>query len=375
MAKKRVLVLGAGFGGMELSTILSEHFGEKIEIVLIDKSDHFYFGYSKLDVMFGRAEPEGVKLPYRNFTKPGVRLVQETVLAIDPANRAVVTDGGRHDGDYLIVALGADYDFAATPGLAEAGEFYSMAGAIRLRDRLAQFKGGGAVIGVCGAPFKCPPAPSECALMLHDTLLQRGLREASEITLVIPFGVPIPPSPETSKALIGEFAERAIRFVPQRRVAALKPGGAVLDNGSELACDIFFGIPKHRAPDVVEKSGLTDQGWVTVEPRSLKTKFANVFAIGDIANTGTPKAGLFAEGAAQAVARTLIAEIEGGDGGLYAGRGTCYLEFGGGRIGRVDVDFFSGPSPTGVYHAPSVELRAGKEEFGRSRRDRWFAMP
>ncbi len=150
---------------------------------------------------------------------------------------------------------------------------------------------------------------------------------------------------------------------------------AVLDDGKELAYDLYLGVPKHRPPAVVEACGLSENGWVPVNPRTLETKFPNVFAIGDIANTGTPKAGVFAEGAAKAVALSLVAKIRGqGDGSLYGGAGSCYIEFGGGRIGRVDVDFFSGPKPTGKYYEPAVALRADKERFGASRRARWFGL-
>ena len=117
--KSRVLVLGAGFGGMELSTLLSEALGEKADVTVIEKSDSFVFGYSKIDVMFGLATTEAVRLPYRNFVKPGVRFVQETITAIDPVARRVTTTGGTYEGDFLVVALGAEYDLAATPGLAE----------------------------------------------------------------------------------------------------------------------------------------------------------------------------------------------------------------------------------------------------------------
>jgi sulfide:quinone oxidoreductase len=373
----RITVLGAGFGGLELSTLLSESLGNKVQVTLIDKSDAFVFGFSKLDVLFGRSTLDAVRLPYRRFVKPGVRVLRETVTAIDPTTRRVTTDAGTHDCDYLVVALGADYDFAATPGLENANEYYSTAGANLLRKALPDFSKGRALVGVCGAPYKCPPAPSECALMLHDLLTTRGVRSQCEIAMVLPLPSPVPPSPDTSKALIAAFAERDIKFIPSRRVASVDVGRrvAALDDGSELPYDLFLGVPKHRAPAVVEAGGMVEAGWVPVNPRTLETKFPNVYAIGDIANTGTPKAGVFAEGAAKAVATSLIARIRGeGEGSLYAGAGTCYIEFGAGRIGRVDVDFFSGPKPTGTYHEPSVALREDKERFGSSRRKRWFGM-
>jgi sulfide:quinone oxidoreductase len=162
--KTRVLVLGAGFGGLELATMLSDALGDDANVTLIDKNDAFVFGYSKLDVMFGRTTLDAVCLEYRDFVKPGVRFVQQRITAIDPQARQVTTDGGIYEADVLVVALGADYDLDATPGLNEgANEFYSVAGAARLRELLPSFSQGRAIVGVCGAPFKCPPAPSEAA--------------------------------------------------------------------------------------------------------------------------------------------------------------------------------------------------------------------
>lgn len=373
----RVLVLGAGFGGLELSTMLSEAFGDGADVTLIDKNDAFVFGYAKLDVLFGRTPPEAVRLPYRDIAKPGVRFVRETVTAIDPQARRVTTDGGEYEADVLVIALGADYDMDATPGLAEAGnEFYSVAGAERLAQVLPTFTSGHAVIGVCDAPFKCPPAPSECALLLHEDLVTRGVRNACEISVVIPFGIPVPPSPETSAALLEAFAERDITYVAGRRVRSLDGARrvAVLDDGSELPYDLFLGVPRHRAPDVVIASGMTEDGYVPVDPRTLETRFPGVYAVGDVATVGVPKAGVFAEGAARVVAEAIIAGARGGEPPAgYAGQGSCYIEFGGGRVGRVDVDFLGGPTPTGTFQAPSDALVADKEHFGSSRRARWFS--
>ena len=373
---QRVVILGAGFGGLELASTLSESVGGDIDVTLIDKNDAFVFGFSKLDLMFGRATRDAVRLPYRDIAKPGVRFLQETITAIDPEARRVTTNAGVHEADILVVALGADYDLGATPGLAEAGnEFYSVAGAERLAEVLPTFSRGRAIIGVCGAPFKCPPAPSEAALLLHDYLSARGVRDACEISIVIPFGTPVPPSPDTSEALIAAFAERDIEFVPSRRVASLDAGRsvAVLDDGSELSFDLFLGVPKHCAPDVVIASGMTEDGYVPVSSQTLETRFPGVYAVGDVATVGVPKAGVFAEGAARIVAASVIATLRGGEQpGAYGGVGSCYIEFGAGRVGRVDVDFFSGPKPTGAFREPSTALVAEKHEFGSSRSARWF---
>jgi sulfide:quinone oxidoreductase len=372
----RVLILGAGFGGLELATTLSERLGEEVEATVLDRSDAFVFGYSKLDLLFGRSGGDAVRLPYAELEKPGVRLLREEVLEIDAAGRRVRTDAGEHEADFLVIALGADYDLDATPGLAEHGaEFYSVAGAEALAERVASFESGRALVGVCGAPFKCPPAPSEAALLLHDTLSERGVREDCEITFVLPLGTPVPPSPETSEALLAAFEERGIEFVPGRRLAEVEPGLARLDDGAELGFDLLLGVPVHRAPDVVLASGLAEDGYVKVDSRTLETGAPGVFAVGDVATVGVPKAGVFAEGAAKVVAEEIVARVQGApDPDGYQGQGSCYIEFGAGQVGRVDVDFLSGPKPRGTFNAPSAELVADKRDFGSSRRARWFDL-
>ena len=376
--KKRVLVLGAGFGGLELSTTLSEAFGDGIEVTLIDKSDSFYFGFSKLDVMFGLANPDAVRLPYKKFVKPGVRLLQETISSIDPIEKRVTTDRGTHQADFLVVALGADYDWDATPGMAHATEFYTLEGATRLGEILKTFTKGRVLIAVGGAPFKCPPAPSEAALMMHDHLTTRGIRAACEITLVFPLEAPTPPSPETSRALLAAFAERNIAFIPDREMRLVDTQRRVVtvDDGREFPYDLFLGVPAIRAPKLLEDCGMTEDKYVPVKPKTLETRFPDVYAVGDCARQGTPKAGIFAEGAARAVATALVARLRNEEVPItHKGTGSCYIEFGGGRIGRVDIDFFSNPDgPTGIYHEPSVMLRADKEHFGSSRRARWFGL-
>jgi sulfide:quinone oxidoreductase len=374
--KLKVLVLGAGFGGLELSTILSERLGDQLDLTLIDQNDSFYFGFSKLDVMFGRKSPESVRIPYSHITKPGVVFCQERIISINPESRSVRTEKGNYEAEILVVALGADYDIAATPGLAESGnEFYSFGGAQRLSEIIPRFSKGHAIVGVTSAPFKCPPAPSEAALLLHDYLIQRGIRNNCSISLVIPFGLPIPPSPDTSKALLAAFAERGIHYIPNRKVKALDPARqvAILDDETELPFDLFLGIPKHVVPEVILKSGLAENGWIAVDRENMKTKFPNVYAVGDVTSVGTPKAGVFAEGTARTAAESIIAEWQDTRvPSAYSGAGSCYVEFGQEMVGRVDVDFFSGPKPTGTFFPPTEELVKDKQQFGSTRKARWF---
>lgn len=374
-----VLVLGAGFGGLELSSRLSQILGDQVEVTLIDRADAFVFGFSKLDVMFGRRAPDEVRLRYSELATRHVTFRQETITSIDPGNRRVATDGGTYEADILVVALGAEYDLAATSGLAEDGhEFYSLAGAEAVRQLLPGFRSGTAVIGVCGTPFKCPPAPSETALLLDEYLRGRGLRDAVKIQVVMPFGRPVPPSPETSDAILARFAERGIEYIPDRMVVALNPATheAILSDASFLPYDLFLGIPVHRVPGVVSASGMTQDGWIPVEPGTAATRFPGVYAVGDVTSVGTPKAGVFAERAARVVADQLIARIRGEvEPAGYDGTGACWIEFGNREVARVEVDFFSTPGePTGTFTEPSLRTAAEKAAFGSERHLRWFAL-
>jgi sulfide:quinone oxidoreductase len=372
----RILVLGAGFGGLEVTSRLADRFGDAIDITLIDSADGFVFGFSKLDVMFGRV-PEGhVVHRYRDLVeRPGVRFVQARIEAIDAAAKRVDTEAGTFETDVLVIALGAELDAAATPGLPEGGhEFYTVPGAFAARDVLADFDGGRVVVAVTSTPFKCPPAPSETALLMHDFLLSRGLRDTSSITLVMPLPKPIPPSPAASEALLAAFAERDITFLPERLVRGLEPDRRVVLLGDEeLPYDLFLGVPKHCAPDVVVAAGLTVDGWIPVDPRTLETSFDDVYAVGDVTSVGTPKAGVFAEGQAAIVADRIAARVDGTSADAeYDGRGICYLEFGDETVARVEVIFRPGQPPSGAFDAPSVGWAADKTEFGRSRMARWF---
>ena len=372
----RVLILGAGFGGLELATALDDALGADVEVTVVDKADGFVFGFSKLDVMFGRTTADHVVHRYADAAPSRVRFLQSTVRSIDPVARRVETDAGPLDGDVLVVALGADLHPDATPGLVEAGhEFYTVAGAFALREVLDAFPGGDVVVAVTSTPFKCPPAPSETALLVHDHLRDRGLLDRSTVSLVMPLGSPIPPSPQASAALLAEFAERGIVWRPESLVRSLDPERkvAALADGSEIPFDLLLAVPVHRAPQVVVDSGLTEDGWIPVDPLTLRTRFEDVYAVGDVTSVGTPKAGVFAEGQAAVVAAQLVARARGATTAVtYDGRGICYLEFGDGEVGKVDVTFRSGQAPTGDLAGPSRQLAGDKATFGADRVGRWF---
>ena len=376
--KQHVLILGAGFGGLELATRLSETASDAVRVTLLDRNASWYFGYSKLDVMLGRKSADEVLLHYADIVKDGVEFRQETVIGIDPRARRVATDKGTHDADFLVVAMGADYDFDATPGLREGGhEYYTLAGAERLRDTLEDFGGGRVLVTVLGQPFKCPPAPFEGAFMIHEHFKQRGMDDRVEISSIFPMQKPVPVTGEVAQMFRDGLAARGINELAQHVVTSIDPSArtARLANGETLPYELFVGIPKHRAPDPLPASGLAVNGWVPVDQTNLRTQFDGVYALGD-ACTGprtVPKAGIFAESAALVVADDIVAAVTGADPPEpFGGSGICYAEFGGGYVGKVQVNFLHGDAPAAERHEPALAFAAEKEQFGAVRRARWF---
>jgi sulfide:quinone oxidoreductase len=374
--KKHVVILGAGFGGLELATRLSDSLAEDVRVTLIDQNDSFSFGFSKLDVLLGRKSAADVMLHYRDISKEAVEFRQERVVSIDPVLRRVTTDSGRYDADVLAVALGADYDFEATPGFADGGfEYYSVAGAERLRDVLPSFDSGTILIGILGHPFKCPPAPFEGALLLHDHLVERGIRADAEIRVIGPMAAPVPITKELSQSILDALQERGIQYVPRQRVVELDPSNkrARLESGGTVSYDLFVGIPVHRVPAAVESSGLAVDGWVPVDHANLATRFPDVYALGDVSRLPMAKAGAFAETAAAVVADDIAARLRGEElQQHYEGAGSCYIEFGGGMVGKVEANFLGGPVPTAQLVGPSQDLAREKDVFASTRHARWF---
>ncbi len=371
-----IVVLGAGFGGLELVTMLSDAVADQVEITLIDKSDSFIFGFSKLDVLFGRRTLDEVRARYADLLKPSVQFRKETVRSIDASSRTVVTDATTYRPDVLVVALGADYDIEATPGLSEGGfEFYTPEGAERAGRALAGFTGGKVVISVLGPFFKCPGAPNETALLTHDFLEKSGVRGQSTIHLTSPLPMPIPISRPTSDVIISLLEEAGVEYWPGSLVTGLDPEERVAHfaDGRSLGYDLFLGIPVHRAPEVVAASDLCVDGWIPVDPATFETSFPGIFAVGDVTSAPVPRAGAMAEGEARTVAEVLIARLQGSAAPApFDGGAACYVETGRGTAARIDVNFLAYESPRAEIVGPTAGILTDKAAFGTTRLSRWF---
>ena len=378
---KNILILGAGFGGLEASTSLREKLDDSFNITLIDKSEFFIIGFTKFDVMFGRRSAEEVKSYYKNIASDGINFVKDTIELIDPENKIVKTKHSEFSYDFLIIALGADLSPEAIPGFVEGGhEFYSLQGAEKLYPVINNFKSGTILISIFNKPYKCPPAPYEGALLLHDYFVDKGIRGNVQINVLIPGPTPLPLAANVSSQIEKLLEENNIKLYKKHKVVGLDPDKkiAFVENNDSVKYDLFLGIPVHVPPTVVRESAVSNNGWISVNKDNLETKFDNVYAVGDVTNIpvgehAVPKAGAFAETAAQVVVNDILAKINSKTNqSRFDGTGTCYIEVGGGNVAELNANILGGKEPIVELKAPEQIFRKNKELFEKDRIKKWF---
>ncbi len=383
MAGKTVVVLGGGVGGLVSANRLRKLLSREHRVVLIDRNVWHSFAPAYPAVMLGQKVAGQVSRDLRRLERKGIEFKAAEITSIDLSGKTVRVDGEELAYDYLIVSMGTQYSVGDISGLGSAYTFYTLEGAEALREELANFTAGRIAIVVAGMPYKCPAAPYEGALLLDHYFRRRRLRDDVEIRLFTPESGPLPVAGKAVGEAVTELmAGREVRFSPNARLQAVDPQEKklVFQDGADASYDLLIAVPLHEVPTVVREAGLAeDGGWVKVDRETMATPFEQVYAIGDV--TGIPlvnglmlpKAGVFAHGEAEVVARNIAAEIGGGESRwAFGGEGSCFLETGYGKAGYVSGNFYAEPDPNVRMRQPSFLWRWVKEGFIRTWLWRWF---
>jgi sulfide:quinone oxidoreductase len=379
----RVLILGGGFGGLAAATDLRALLGEGDEIVLLARDDRFAMGWTKLWDLTGIRPLEEGQRSLHALSDRGVRYVQADITAIDPEARAAATSEGDVEADALVVALGAaDHPEQVAQLDGEvAHNLYSFAALPAAKRALAALGGGTLLVAVMGQPFKCPPAPFEGVLALDEHLRLRGDRDRVELEIATPAPSTLPVAgPEASRVIADALAERDIALRTERTATRIDTAGRTVtfDTGETTGFALLYAVPGNVPPRVVADSPLAGQGgWIHPDPRSLRTAFERVYAVGDCTTVPTataalPKAGVFAAAEGRVVAHNVAADLGRGEPAQFDGRGHCYLEFPGRKVARVEGDFFAEPKPDVALEPPTSEAYEGKLAFEREHLAAWF---
>ena len=375
MAGKTVVILGGGAGGVVAANRLRRLLGREHRVVLVDRTVVHSFAPSFTWLMLGQRDAARISRDLRSLSRKGIEFVPQEVTRLDPANRRVVLEDREIAYDYLIVALGAHYSIEGIPGLGCASTFYSLEGADGLREELPKFRAGRIAIAVSGVPYKCPAAPYEGALLLDHYFRRRGLRSDIEIRVFTPEPAPLPVAgPAVGEEVVDLLRSREVAFSPGSQLVAVDPDGKrlVFKDGSDAPFDLLIATPLHVVPSVLREAGLCGDGWVSVERETLATPFEGVYAVGDVTaiplanGMMLPKAGVFAHGEAEVVARNIAAEISGGQGHwAFGGQGACFLETGYGKAAYATGHFFAEPEPRVELRSPGRVWHWAKLGFER----------
>lgn len=378
-ASARVLILGGGFGGVStahfLRMLAPEH-----EVVLVDRGDQFMMGFRKNGELTGREPMEGGRRPLVRLEERGVRVLQGTVSRIDPAGPAADVDGETLEADALVVALGAEAIPGAVPGLADHGlNAYDPRDVPPAAEKLASLDEGRVVVGIFGAPYTCPPAPYELALLASEAARARGAHLELGVFTPQPMSLPVLGT-AGCEVVEGRLKLKGIGFTAKAKAERVEADRVVLSEGGEIPFDLLLAVPPHRCPAVLVEAGLAEPGgWVKVDPRTLETTARGVWAVGDCTAiplaTGQPlpKAGVLAEAEGRVVAERIAAGLNGiRPEAEFGGEGACYLEIGGGEAMMVRGRFLAEPAPEVELIGPSAELLEEKAAYERDRLETWF---
>jgi sulfide:quinone oxidoreductase len=313
--RKRIVILGGGCGGVVAASHLGRKLGAYHDVILIDRRSDHIFMPAFLFIMLGERQPQDISRSLSHLQKRDVKVLRSEILGIDLWRQEVALENEKIDYDYLIVALGLQTRPDLLPGCAEASIHpWEMESAVRLRETLANFHGGRIVVGVPLGPYRCPPAPYEVQWMLDGYFRQRGVRDRVEIEY---FTRDPEPAGEAHDPVVWMDAESKRRNIKQHYefvVRSIDPEKKEVKGlyNYRLNYDLLVMVPPHRPAQVLLDSGLADtENGIRVDYDTLRTKWDNVYAIGDCADMPASKAGGVAHQEADVLAHNLAVEITG----------------------------------------------------------------
>lgn len=402
---KRIVILGAGFGGLASANFLRKNLSNEHQIIVIDKKDYFLMGFVNLWILNGNRKLGESKISLSNLKNKKISFLQHEVIRINPDKKTITTaslsssttttstttkQNHELEYDYLIIALGVEYSTNQINGFMENRGFnlYDAEEIPKLRKKILSLKEGKIAICITSLPYKCPPAPFEASLIVNDILIKNKTREHVDIGVYTPSPIALPVAgPKVSQDIVNLLNKNNIHFNPHYSLQSLSDTELNFkdDKGSSkeiVNYNILIAVPSHTLPSVIKNSQFIDennQKWIEVDKFTLKTRYENVYAIGDITEikvnqkVSLPKAGIFAEGQANVVCQQIIDDIKKQSSNpKFNGKGFCFMEIGDNKAGYIDTDFYNEKGPITRLDPPNVESYKKKVDFEKNRINEWL---
>ncbi|MFL6462564.1 MAG: NAD(P)/FAD-dependent oxidoreductase [Nitrososphaeraceae archaeon] len=391
---KQVLILGGGFGGLTSANLIRKNLSqEECQITVIDKNQYFMMGLVNLWILSGSRRLNDSQVALNKLEDKGIKFLNDEITSIDLNENSITTKANhnRLKYDYLIIALGAELAPERIMGFKDHGEscfnIYDSKQVPCLREKLFSVKSGRIAVCITDVPYKCPPAPFEVSLLINDILVKNKTRDFIDLNMYVPTPIALPAAgAKVSQDVLKLLNNNHIKFYPMHKLTKVLDEKTIeFENGNKTSYDLLILVPPHQVPQVIKNSDLLedgDQRWINVDRFTLRTKYKNIFAIGDVTEirldkaTTIPKAGIFAEGEAKAVSQQIIYEIKNSNGDKestkFDGKGFCFMEVGDKKAGYIDVDLYNKAGPTTRLEPPSYEFYQKKLDFERNRLNDWL---
>ena len=369
---KKILVLGGGFGGVQAAINARNKLDSSQSVSIIDRSRMSYLCGMNPMLIIGKRQISKTGRSLGRLANRGINFIESEINSIDLTKKSVSTSQGDFLFDYLVIALGAEYDIHAVPGSQNAYSFWDFQSARKLRRRLSRFKKGKIILAAAKPPYKCPPAPFETAMLINSWAREKNIRPNVDIHVYIPEPKPLGVAgPEASQQITSDLERRGITLHTSAGVTKISDNGkkGFFQDDSSSYADIIAVIPVHKLPMVVQLSGIShNKPWVPVNKKTLETTVENVFAIGDVnviptGDFAIPKAGVFASDQGTTVGKIIAARINNSQIPTYNGYGKCFLAYSMGTAAMVGGSFLEDSGPKTSLSSPSVSSMRIKETF------------
>ena len=236
-------------------------------------------------------------------------------------------------------------------------DFYTLEGAVALRDKLRTWEGGKMVINIAEMPIKCPVAPLELAFLADAYFEHRGMRDKVELVFATPMSGAFT-KPKATEKLDYLLKEKNIQIVPDFNIMSVDGENKTIKDyaGEEISYDILVSVPTNKGSDLMERSGMGDElNYVPTDRATLQTKVKeNIFAIGDATNIPASKAGSVAHFEGEILLENILRYIKGEAlKEEFDGHANCFIETGHGKALLIDFNYTHEPV-TGTFPFPGV---------------------
>ena len=370
---KRILILGAGTAGTMMANHLKGQVDSKEwEITIVDEREEHYYQPGFLFLPFDIYEPDDIIKPIHDFIPKQVNLIRKNIDRIFPTENYVrLTDGERLDFDIMIVATGAKIAPEEVEGMGGAEwqhsifDFYTFEGALALRNKLREWRGGKLVVHITEMPIKCPVAPLEFAFLADSYFKHKHMRDKVEITFVTPLSGAFT-KPKATQTLDHLLHEKGIHLVSDFAIEKVDNDlKKIVDyGGQEVSFDLLVTVPTNKGDELMARSGMGDDlNYLPTNKATLQSKeYKNIFAIGDATNIPASKAGSVAHFEAEILTENILRFIQGEPlKEEFDGHANCFVETGDGKALLIDFNYTHEPVE-GTFPFPGIgPLRLLKE--------------